>query len=113
MQYVCSRPAGRLRSLKSLCWAQMNPEIKEWNVEALLEGDSTTIMPEQGAAILAGLAQRNFEDAQLIPGRGRLGVTCLMAGASEPSVKQAATEALNAVLPDFEIVSVTAVERPT
>ncbi len=85
--------------------------MKAWNVEAVLDGDPTKISPERGAAILADLAQHNFEDAQFIPGRGRLGVTGLMAGATEPAVTQAATAALEAVLPEFGIISVTAAER--
>ncbi len=89
----------------------MNSTIKVWDVEALMNGDPTTISPERAAAILAELAQHNFEDAQLIPGKGSLGVIGLMAGVNESSVIQAATVALAAVLPEFEVESVTAVEK--
>ena len=86
--------------------------MKAWAVEALMDGDPTRISPERGAAILADLAQHNFEDAQLIPGPGRLGVTGLMAGTDESFVKQAATAALESVLPEFGVISVTATATP-
>jgi hypothetical protein len=54
----------------------------------------------QGRVWPVELAQRNFEDAQLTPGRDRLNVNGLMAGVSELLVTRAATAALEAVLPE-------------